>query len=126
MVEPEDSYLSKEIGNRVLCVITRRDQSVEIRANIQVPSDVPSGTRLREFGTFLRQTGPSRDPSLVNAQKPYAMLCRSALYGTGWYREIGGVSVPCSETDVGAVLCYEDDPYIVTKDVILRWRFGEL
>lgn len=126
LVEPEDSYLSKEVGSRVLIIATRRDQGVEMRANIQVPGDLPIGTSLREFIVSLKSTGPSRDPSLSDSSKPYSSICRSALAGTGWYREVGGISVPCSSTDPGATLCYYDDPYEVDKDIILRWKFGEI
>lgn len=126
LVEPEDSFLSKEVGNRVLIQGTRRDQTVELKVNVQVPGDVPVGTKLREFALFLKSTGPSHDPSLVDGDKPYSMISRVALYDTGWYRTVGGVCTPCSESDPGAQLCYEDDYYEVDGDLILRYKFGEL
>jgi len=126
LVEPEDSTLSNELGSRVLIVATRRDQTIEMRANVQVPGDLPIGTSLREFLVSLKPTGPSRDPSLGNAQKSSSSLCRAVVVGTGWFRVVDGVSVAAASTDVGAVLCYFDNPYDVTTDIILRWKFGEI
>lgn len=126
LVEPEDSYLSNEVGSRVLITSTRRDQTVEMRVNLQVPGDLPVGTSLREFLVTLQSTGPTRDPSLVDAQKPFSAICRSAIAGTGWYRDVGGVSTTCGSTDPGATLCYFDEPYVVNADIILRWKFGEM
>jgi len=122
LVSPEDSFLSSEVGNRNTATITRRDQVVEIETIIGVPNNVPASTEIREFGLFLGSTGPSKDPSLDESSKPYAMICRSALFGTGYYNESG----PCEADDSGAKLCYYDDPYVVTEDVQLVWEFGEL
>ena len=122
LVSPEDSFLSKEVGNRVAVSCTRRDQTVEITALVQVPSDIPYGTKIREFGLFLKSTGPNHDPSQHEASKPYAMICRSALYDTGWYNESG----PCNKDDSGAKVCYSDDYYEVIDDIHLEWEFGEI
>jgi len=126
LVEPEDSYLSKEVGSRVLIQATRRDQTVEMKVNVQVPGDLPVGTMLREFLISLQNSGPTRDPSLVDDQKPFSAVCRSALAGTGWFSRDSGVCLPCGSTDPGATLCYYDDPYEVNTDIILRYKFGEL
>lgn len=122
LVSPEDSFLSNEIGsNRPTINATRRDQTVEITTVIQIPGDVPIGENIREFSMFLQGSGPSKDPSLHDASKPYTMLCRSALFGSGWYDENG----PCDPTDIGAKLCYSDDPYYTQSDIELLWIFGE-
>ena len=125
LVEPEDSYLSNEIGSRILIQATRRDQTIEMKVNIQVPGDLPVGTSLREFLISLKNTGPSRDPSLVDAQKPFSAICRSSIAGSGYYRVVDGVSIAAEAGEVGAELCYFDDPYVVNTDIILRWKFGE-
>ncbi|MHA1408727.1 MAG: hypothetical protein ACTSQY_00165 [Candidatus Odinarchaeia archaeon] len=122
LVSPEDSFLSNEVGNRIKTSITRRDQAVEITATIDVPGDLPVNTEIREFAMFLDSTGPIRDPSLDENSKKYTMICRSALYGTGYYNQYGA----CDPDDTGAELCYYDDPYIATDDVQLVWIFGEL
>lgn len=122
LISPEDSFLSREVGNRVLVSATRRDQTVEIAITVSVPSDLPAGTELREFAMFLKSSGPTHDPSLVETQKPYSMVCRSAIYGTGFYNSLG----PCDQGDSGATLCYYDDYYDVQEDIQLRWLFGEL
>lgn len=124
LVGPEDSFLSREIGQRTAITITRRDQTVEMSAIINVPGDVPVGTKLREFGVFLKSSGPTHDPSYHAASKSHAMICRTALAGTGYYCS-GGTCLPCGSGAAGAELCYYDEPYSATGDVQLRWKFGE-
>ena len=128
LVEPEDSFLSREFvtGSRVSISATRRDQTVEIRAHVDVPGDVPANSYIREFGIFLASSGPAHDPSYQDGSKIRAMICRSALFGTGWYNMSGGSCVPCSSGAVGAELCYYDDPYQAVSDIEFRWVFGEL
>ncbi len=126
LVSPEDSFLSHEVGIRIPTTITRRDQTVEIRAYIEVPYNVSLGEELREFGMFLKASGPTRDPSLSDAQKPYTMICRSALSDTGYFAEVGGVCTEVAKGTSGAVLCYKDDPYVVSGNFGIRWKFGEL
>ena len=128
LVDPEDSTLSREVPTsiRVAGSCTRRDQTVEIKGFINVPGNVPVATVIREFGIFLGSTGPTSDPSYVEGSRPEAMICRSSLNGTGWYRSSGGSCVPCTYIDAGAVLCYYDDPYTANSDVQFRWIFGEL
>lgn len=121
LVSPEDSFLSNEIGNRSVLSITRRDQTVEISTIINVPGDIDVGESIREFAMFLKASGPTRDPSLHDASKPYTMLCRSAVFGTGYY-DAGG---PAIKGDPGVELCYYDDPYITQDDIELLWIFGE-
>lgn len=111
LVSPEDSYLSNEVGTRVTLTATRRDQTVEFVGTFQVPGNISSGTKIREFGLFLGATGPTNDPSFFDAQKPSAMLCRSTLWGSG----------VCGGTGV-----YSDDPLIANDDIEIRWKFGEL
>jgi len=122
LVSPEDSFLSKEVGTRSAINVTRRDQTVEITTIIQVPGNIDIGESIREFSHFLKSAGPSNDPSLHDASKLYTMLCRSALFGTGYYDENG----PVEQGDPGAKLCYYDDPYITQDDIQLIWIFGEL
>lgn len=122
LVSPEDSFLSKETGTRILVDATRTDQTVEIAITVTVPGYLTAGTKLREFGMFLKSAGPNHDPSLVDNQKPYSIVCRSVISGSGWYNSLG----PCAKTDPGAKLCYFDDPYEVNDDIQLRWVFGEL
>jgi len=122
LVSPEDSFLSNEVGSRPTITATRRDQTVEIRVTIQVPGDIDVGESIREFAMFLKAAGPTRDPSLHDASKPYTMLCRSALFGTGYYDPSG----PVGPGDPGAKLCYFDDPYVTQDDIELLWIFGEL
>ena len=126
LVSPEDSFLSNEVGTRVTPIITRRDQTAEIKATINAPGDVPVGTDIREFGFFLKSTGPNKDPSLDENSKPYAMMMRAALYGTGYYTNVGGSCVECDSGDIGAVFCYNDEPYTIEGDRTIRWKFGEL
>lgn len=111
LVSPEDSTLSNEVGTRVTLTATRRDQTVEFVGTFQVPGNIPSGTKVREFGLFLGSSGPTGDPSFFDAQKPYSMLCRSVLWGSGY----------CGVTGV-----YADDPITANDDIELRWKFGEL
>lgn len=122
LVSPEDSFLSNEIGSRSTITATRRDQTVEINVIISVPGDIDVGENIREFAMLLKSSGPTRDPSLHDASKPYTMLCRSAIFGTGYYDENGSVQ----PEDPGAELCYYDDPYITQDDIRLQWIFGEL
>jgi len=123
LVSPEDSFLSNElVGARSTITVTRRDQTVEISTVINVPGNVSVGASIREFGMFLQKTGPTRDPSLNEASKPYSMLCRSALFGSGYYNSSG----ICDPSADGAKLCYYDDPYLANDDVELTWIFGEL
>lgn len=127
LVEPEDSFLSREVsGSRVALSCTRRDQTVEMSAVIDVPGDVPIGTYIREFGVFLAQTGPAHDPGYHDLSKPRAMICRASLFDTGWYCLSGSVCSPCASGSAGAVLCYENDPYYATGQIQFRWVFGEL
>jgi hypothetical protein len=127
LVDPEDSFLSREATtSRVVATCTRRDQTVEIKGFINVPGNIPILTVIREFGIFLSATGPDYDPSYVEADRPDSIICRSALYGTGWYKSSGGTCTPCAESDAGAELCYYDDPYKAMDDVQFRWVFGEL
>ena len=121
LVSPEDSFLSNEVGSRVLVDVTRRDQSVEISATVLVPGNIDIGTYVREFSMFLQSSGPSHDPSYHEASKPNCMLARSSLFGTGYY-DVSGIA---DKGDPGAKLCYYDDPYYMVEDVKLRWVFGE-
>lgn len=126
LVSPEDSFLSNEIGNRVQVSVTRRDQTVEIKASLNSPGDVPLGTNIREFGIFLEASGPTSDPSLNDDQKSRAMICRAVLSDTGYYSNVGGTCVEVGSGDPGAVLCYKDDPYTINGDITFRWIFGEI
>lgn len=128
LVEPEDSFLSREFvgSTRVALSCTRRDQTVEMSAIIDVPGDIPMGSYIREFGCFLSQTGPAHDPSYHDLSKPKAMICRASLFDTGWYCLSGGVCTPCASGTVGAILCYENDSYYATGQIQFRWVFGEL
>lgn len=121
LVSPEDSFLSKEIGTRSEIDATRRDQTVEISTIVTVPGDVGVGESIREFGMFLQATGPTKDPSQNDSTKPSSMMCRSALFGTGYYNESG----PCLPDATGAKLCYYDDPYVTADNIQLLWIFGE-
>jgi len=122
LVSPEDSFLSKEIGSRRGLDITRRDQTVEISTIISVPGDIDVGENIREFSMFMKSTGPTRDPSQHEASKSFSMMCRSAVYGTGYYNELGA----CLPDASGAKLCYYDDPYVTQEDIQLLWIFGEM
>lgn len=122
LVSVEDSFLSEETGRRVKLAITRRDQTVEMQGTFEVPIDISAGVNIREFGVFLKNSGPSEDPSQDDYSKNRAMICRSTLFGTGYYNEVG----PCTENASGAKLCYYDDPYLVTDDINFMWEAGEL
>ena len=111
LVSPEDSFLSREVGSRVKVTATRVDQTVEFTALFSVPGDIPSGTEIREFGLFLQSTGPTADPSQIEAQKPYSMLCRVSQWESGV---------------VGVTGVYLDNPIIATDDIEILWKFGEL
>jgi len=111
LVSPEDSTLSNQIGNRVALTASRRDQTVEFVGKFEVPGNIPSGSQIREFGLFLKSTGPTADPSLVEAQKKSSMLCRVSLWGSG----------VCGVEPV-----YTDSPLVATDDIEIRWKFGEL
>jgi len=111
LVSPEDSTLSKQVGTRIQLTKTRRDQTVEFVGRFEVPGNIPSGTQIREFGLFLKPTGPSADPSFLESAKPYTMLCRTVLWGSG----------VCGVTGV-----YRDEPLIANDDVEIRWKFGEI
>ena len=122
LVSTEDSFLSAEVGNRVSVTCTRTDQVVQISALVHVPSDIQVSTKIREFSMFLQATGPTNDPSQYDPAKPFGMICRSALYGTGWF-DAGG---PAAEEDSGARVCYFDDYYEVDDDIQIRWLFGDI
>jgi len=111
LVSPEDSTLSRETGTRAWLTATRRDQTVEFVGRFTVPGDIASGAQIREFGLFLKQTGPLGDPSFNDVFKPSTMLCRAALFGTG----------VCGGTGV-----YIDEPLIANDDIEFRWKVGEL
>jgi len=111
LVSPEDSTLSNEIGTRVSLTPNRRDQTVELYGKFEVPGNIPLNTKIREFGWFLKQTGPIADPSLVESQKERTMICRTVVHGTGL----------CGPDPV-----YSDNPLIATDDIEMRWKFGEL
>jgi len=111
LVSPEDSTLSREIGSRVQVTATRVDQTVEFTALFNVPGDIPSGTQIREFGLFMQSTGPTADPSQIEAQKPFTMLARVSQWESG---VVGGTGV------------YLDNPIIATDDIEILWKLGEL
>ena len=111
LVSPEDSFLSRPVGNHIQVECTRRDRTVEISAKFSVPGDIPTGAELREFGLFLGATPPTHDPSYHDGSKPLAMMCRTVIYGTGI----------CNGTGV-----YLDRPFDVEGDVEFRWIFGDL
>lgn len=126
LVSPEDSFLSREIGQRTGVTPTRRDQTVELSAVINVPGDIPVGTQVREFGIFAATRGPFNDPSNFDSQKPRVMICRTTQVGTGYFCSSGASCVPCASGASGAMLCYTDDPWIATGDRKLYWKFGEI
>ena len=110
LVSPEDSTLSNEVGTRIELTATRRDQTVEFVGRFEVPGNLASGTEIREFGLFLQSTGPTSDPSLIEAQKSKTMLCRTTLWGSG----------------VDVVPVYTDNPLTANDDVEIRWKVGEM
>lgn len=111
LVSPEDSNLSNQVGQRIVLSARRVDQTVEFFGRFNVPGDIPSGTQIREFGLFLQATGPAQDPSFVENQKPYTILCRVPLWGSG----------VCGGTGV-----YTDEPLVANDDVEIRWKVGEV
>ena len=111
LVSPEDSFLSNEVGQRIALTARRIDQTVEFTGRFNVPGDIPSGTQIREFGLFLKATGPAQDPSFVEGQKPSTILCRTSLWGSG----------VCGGTGV-----YTDSPLVANDDVEIRWKLGEI
>lgn len=111
LVSAEDSFLSRETGSRVQVTPERVDQTVEFYGEFNVPGDIASGARIREFGLFLSNTGPNHDPSVHDESKPKSMLCRSVVYGTG---------------SVGGTGYYTDDPLVVNDTIQIRWKFGEI
>lgn len=111
LVSPEDSFLSNSVGNRIQLTVRRIDQTLEFIGKFEVPGNIPSGTLIREFGLFLKHTGPIIDPSFLEGQKPHSMLCRTSLWGSG----------VCGGTGV-----YTDNPLTATDDIEIRWKFGEL
>ena len=111
LVSPEDSFLSKSVGNRIQLTVRRVDQTLEFIGTFQVPGNIPSGSEIREFGLFLRHYGPSEDPSFLETQKPFTMLCRTTLWGSG----------VCGGTGV-----YTDNPLVANDDIEIRWKFGEI
>lgn len=111
LVSPEDSFLSKGVGNRIQLEVRRVDQTLEFIGKFEVPGNVPSGAQIRELGLFMKHTGPTEDPSFLESQKPSSMLCRTVLWGSG---VIGGTGF------------YADSPLIATDDIEIRWKFGEL
>lgn len=125
LVSPEDSFLSREIGQRIGVTPTRRDQTVELWAIINVPGDVPIGTEVREWGIFCKRSGPSNDPSYFDEVKSHTMICRCTEKGTGYFVTSGGTCTRVGSGVTGAVLCYYDDPWIASGDIQLRWKFGE-
>lgn len=123
LVSPEDSFLSRPIGSRVVLTATRRDQTVEFDVSFNVPGDIPPGTDIRELSIFLDGTGPIKDPSNSDANKPKSMLCRSVYGSTGYYNQAGQTG---QQGEAGFKLCYTDEPLNVTTDIQIQWEFGEL
>lgn len=124
LVNPEDSFLSKELsGNRAVLDITRRDQQVEMACTITPGVEAPQYSYIREVGVFLSGNGPAEDPSLVDAYKEAAMICRAALWDSGYF-DISGNEY--DEEISGAVLCYKNDPHYFDSETKFRWTFGEL
>lgn len=112
LVVPEDSFLSNEVGSRVQINKTRRDQTVELIVEFQIPGDIATGLELREFGIFLGPTGPAHDPSYDDSSKPNTILCRMVRFGSGM----------CGEVPV-----YTDNPFVTEPGTIqFRWKVGEL
>ena len=123
LVNPEDSYLSNPVGSRILLDAIRRDQVIEFTAHFDAPGDIPTGTQIRELGIFLSSSGPTHDPSYHNGSKPNTILCRSVVYGTGFYNASGATG---AAGNPGFVACYKDDPFVVVDDIELQWEFGDL
>lgn len=125
-VSPEDSFLSREVGNRTGVTPTRIDQSVELSAVINVPGDIPAGTLVREFAIFAAMQGPFQDPSNFDSQKSRVMICRTVNVGTGYFGASGSSCVSVASGASGATLCYYDEPWIASGDRKLYWKFGEI
>jgi len=123
LVSPEDSFISRPTGSRVVLNAERRDQTVEFGVKFNVPGDIPVGTPIRELGIFLSSSGPTKDPSNSTAQKSKSMVCRTSISNTGYYNEAGATG---NKGDPGFKLCYTDKPEIVYNDIELQWEFGEL
>jgi len=123
LVSPEDSFMSRPTGYRVVLNAKRRDQTVEFTVAFNVPGDIPSGTPLRELGIFLGSTGPTKDPSNSEAQKSKSIICRSVYANTGYYNAAGATG---NKGDPGFKLCYTDEPLNVITDIEIQWDFGEL
>ena len=111
LVSPEDSFLSNAVGNRIRLSVRRVDQTLEFLGNFEVPGNIESGVEIRELGLFLRKTGPTVDPSFLESQKPYSMLCRTVLWGSGYVTGTG---------------YYADSPLVATDDIEIRWKFGDI
>ena len=123
LVSPEDSFLSRSTGSRVVLNAKRRDQTVEFSVSFNVPGDIPSGTDVREVAIFLASSGPTKDPSNSEAQKPKSAICRSTIQDSGYYNSAGATG---NKGDPGFKLCYTDQPLNVTNDIEIQWEFGEL
>lgn len=123
LVSPEDSFLSRPTGLYVTPVITRRDQTVEIRISFDVPGDLPNPTSVREIAIFLSGYGPTKDPSNSDSNKPLTMIARSVYAATGYFNQAGETG---QQGDPGFKLCYEDSPLEVTNDIEIQYEFGEL
>jgi len=123
LVSPEDSFMSRPTGSRVVLNAKRRDQTVEFSVSFNVPGDIPSGTDIREMGIFLASTGPIKDPSNSELQKSKSIICRSSICSTGYYNSAGATG---NKGDPGFKLCYTDQPLHVTNDIEIQWEFGEL
>lgn len=124
LVSPEDSFLSSELsGTRGSLSVTRRDQQVEMSLTIEPDVHAPNGSYIRECGVFLSSEGPDEDPSLRDVDKPKAMICRSALFDTGYFDAAGN---SYTEAGSGIELCYDNDPVLLDEEIKLRWTFGEL
>lgn len=125
LVSPEDSFLSARVSgsSAIQPTVTRRDQTLELEGTFEVPGDIPSGSQVREFGFFLTDAEPDEDPSLLESEKPKSMLCRVAVYGSGYYDSEGNeVSADAS----GAKFCYTDDPWEADSDIEFYWKIGDL
>jgi len=111
LVSPEDSFISRPTGSRSILIAVRRDQVVEFTVSFNVPGDIPEGTPIRELGIFLGTSGPIKDPSNSEAQKPYSMICRSVYAGSGYFNAEGATG----EKGLPG--------FVVTNDVEIQWEF---
>ena len=123
LVSPEDSFISRATGQRVVLNAKRRDQTVEFSIKFNVPGDIPSGTPVRELAVFMASSGPTKDPSNSEPQKSKSIICRSVYANTGYYNAGGATG---NKGDPGFKLCYTDEPLNVTTDIEIQWDFGEL